>query len=104
MPMLRPYDRVPIYVPKCVEQERLAEEARGRAPWKKWGTYLAERCWGTVREDYSASGDAWNHLCLISREINTPRLIVRMERLGEHRWLAERLPHRITRAQREPAP
>ena len=43
------------------EQVRL-EEARARAaPWKKWGPYLSEREWGTVREDYSDSGDAWNY-------------------------------------------
>ena len=62
MPMLRPYDRVPLYIPKCEEQKRLIEESKGRAPWKKWGTYMAERCWGAVREDYSANGDAWNYL------------------------------------------
>jgi hypothetical protein len=43
------------------EQVRL-EEARARSvPWKKWGPYLSERQWGTVREDYSESGDAWNY-------------------------------------------
>ena len=31
-----------------------------RSPWKKWGPYLSERQWGTVREDYSENGDAWN--------------------------------------------
>ena len=42
------------------ERERL-EEARERGvPWKKWGPYLSERQWGTVREDYSEGGDAWN--------------------------------------------
>jgi hypothetical protein len=42
------------------EQERL-DEARGSGvPWKKWGPYLSERQWGTVREDYSENGDAWN--------------------------------------------
>ncbi len=34
----------------------------GAVPWKAWGPYLAERQWGTVREDYSAGGDAWNYL------------------------------------------
>jgi hypothetical protein len=43
------------------EQSRLQEDHEGRAPWKKWGPYLSERQWGTVREDYSASGDAWNY-------------------------------------------
>ena len=43
------------------EHDRL-EEARERAvPWKKWGPYLSERQWGTVREDYSEGGDAWNY-------------------------------------------
>jgi hypothetical protein len=38
------------------------EEARDRSvPWKQWGPYLSERQWGTVREDYSERGDAWNH-------------------------------------------
>ena len=32
-----------------------------RCPWKKWGPYLSERQWGTVREDYSENGDAWNY-------------------------------------------
>ena len=44
-----------------VEHDRLAEARAGTAPWKKWGPYLSERQWGTVREDYSESGDAWNY-------------------------------------------
>ena len=60
-------------MPKATEQPRTAEHARlaeatGRAeddlfsanPWYEWGPYLSERAWGTVREDYSESGDAWN--------------------------------------------
>ncbi len=43
------------------EKNRLQEAREGRAPWKKWGPYLSERQWGTVREDYSESGDAWNY-------------------------------------------
>jgi hypothetical protein len=44
-----------------IEQNRL-EEARGKkALWKKWGPYLSERQWGTVREDYSENGDAWSY-------------------------------------------
>lgn len=42
------------------EQQRL-QEARAGHPWKKWGPYLSERQWGTVREDYSDNGDAWNY-------------------------------------------
>src|SRR6478672_203311 len=44
------------------EQIRLDEARTEKAAWKKWGPYLSERQWGTVREDYSESGDAWNHL------------------------------------------
>jgi hypothetical protein len=44
-----------------MEQLRLDEARLGSAPWKKWGPYLSERQWGTVREDYSDSGDAWNY-------------------------------------------
>ncbi len=43
------------------EQKRLSEEEEG-VYWKKWGPYLSERSWGTVREDYSAAGDAWGYL------------------------------------------
>ena len=46
-------------VPVNAEQERLVESGNG-TPWKKWGPYLSERQWGTVREDYSECGDAWN--------------------------------------------
>src|SRR5215472_14781707 len=42
------------------ESSRLNEAGEGKAPWKKWGPYLSERQWGTVREDYSENGDAWN--------------------------------------------
>jgi hypothetical protein len=42
------------------EKQRLQQERTGKAPWKKWGPYLSERQWGTVREDYSTNGDAWN--------------------------------------------
>lgn len=42
------------------EQRRLTEAAAG-TPWRKWGPYLSERQWGTVREDYSPNGDAWNY-------------------------------------------
>ena len=40
---------------------RRLSEARVGVPWRKWGPYLSERQWGTVREDYSDSGDAWNY-------------------------------------------
>ena len=41
------------------ERRRLAEARSTRSPWKRWGPYLSERQWGTVREDYSAGGAAW---------------------------------------------
>jgi hypothetical protein len=45
------------------ERKRLAEPVGENfiPPWFKWGPYVAERAWGTVREDYSASGDAWSY-------------------------------------------
>ena len=43
------------------EQTRLDEAREQKTPWKKWGPYLSERQWGTVREDYSEGGDAWNY-------------------------------------------
>ena len=42
------------------EQQRLDDARQRKFPWKKWGPYLSERQWGTVREDYSEGGDAWN--------------------------------------------
>jgi len=44
----------------ATEKERLEEDRLQRAAWKKWGPYLSERQWGTVREDYSPDGNAWN--------------------------------------------
>jgi hypothetical protein len=46
--------------PDTAEQRRLAEAREKEVAWRKWGPYLSERQWGTVREDYSDSGDAWN--------------------------------------------
>jgi hypothetical protein len=43
------------------EQKRLNDAREAHIPWKKWGPYLSERQWGTVREDYSENGDAWNY-------------------------------------------
>jgi hypothetical protein len=43
------------------EADRLAEDTRRERNWKRWGPYLAERQWGTVREDYSDYGDCWNY-------------------------------------------
>ncbi len=43
------------------ESLRLEEARRQNVPWRKWGPYLSERQWGTVREDYSSNGDAWDY-------------------------------------------
>jgi hypothetical protein len=43
------------------EHLRLQEDRSAQAPWKRWGPYLSERQWGTVREDCSETGDAWNY-------------------------------------------
>ncbi len=44
------------------EHRRLEESRARKRHWKRWGPYVAERAWGTVREDYSADGAAWHHL------------------------------------------
>src|SRR5881392_884463 len=43
------------------ENDRLEEVRTLKVPWKKWGPYLSERQWGTVREDYSENGNAWDY-------------------------------------------
>jgi hypothetical protein len=45
-----------------VERSRVTGDVHEIARWRKWGPYLADRAWGTVREDYSAKGDAWTYL------------------------------------------
>lgn len=47
---------------KNPEKNRLDQQHTEEKDWLKWGPYLSERQWGTVREDYSAGGDAWNYL------------------------------------------
>src|ERR671925_75084 len=44
------------------EQQRLEEARQRTGHWKRWGPYLSERAWGTVREDYSPYGSAWEYL------------------------------------------
>jgi hypothetical protein len=46
---------------EVTEQKRLNEAREKGIPWKKWGPYLSERQWGTVREDYSKDGNAWDY-------------------------------------------
>src|SRR5262252_7147409 len=43
------------------ESTRLEQAHTANIPWKKWGPYFSERQWGTVREDYSHDGNAWNY-------------------------------------------
>jgi hypothetical protein len=50
-----------VTTPQSAEHTRLTDSLARRADWKEWGPYVAERAWGTVREDYSASGDAWTY-------------------------------------------
>src|SRR4029453_12318176 len=59
------------------EQTRLAQARDEKAPWRKWGPYLSERQGGTVREDYSENGDAWNFFTPAQDHS-------RAERWGEH--------------------
>ncbi len=50
-------------MPTTIEQQRLHESFNGPvAPWRKWGPYVSDRAWGTVREDYSPNGEAWDYL------------------------------------------
>jgi len=46
---------------KTAEAQRLDEAREQGVPWRQWGPYLSERQWGTVREDYSADGNAWDY-------------------------------------------
>jgi hypothetical protein len=47
--------------PRTAEETRLEEDRLRQAPWKRWGPYVSERSWGTVREDYSPYGHAWQY-------------------------------------------
>ncbi|HEX3472643.1 MAG TPA: glucosidase, partial [Silvibacterium sp.] len=54
-------ERPPLSYIEVTEQKRLNEAREQGVPWKKWGPYLSERQWGTVREDYSTNGNAWDY-------------------------------------------
>ncbi len=58
-PTRRAIDRTGGRTPAVHAEQARLQEARSGVPWRRWGPYLAERAWGTVREDYSANGDAW---------------------------------------------
>ena len=51
----------PVVAAASAESTRLQECHESQVPWKKWGPYLSERQWGTVREDYSEDGNAWDY-------------------------------------------
>ena len=46
---------------KTAEHKRLADSEARKADWKNWGPYVSDRAWGTVREDYSEYGEAWDY-------------------------------------------
>src|ERR1700753_3790395 len=56
--------RMPTVPTKSViaEKRRMANDKAGKENWRKWGPYVSERQWGTVREDYSPGGTAWDYL------------------------------------------
>src|SRR5262252_1543129 len=58
---MNPSQKSPIEYKETNEQRRLNDAREKGIPWKKWGPYLSERQWGTVREDYSQDGNAWNY-------------------------------------------
>src|ERR1700741_2486325 len=58
---MNPSQKSPIAYMETNEQRRLNDARDKGIPWKKWGPYLSERQWGTVREDYSSDGNAWDY-------------------------------------------
>ena len=77
------------------ESRRLQEARDGKQAWKKWGPYLSERQWGTVREDYSENGNAWDHFShdharssFADVERSTPRPHLPIANLHDERALA----------------
>ena len=50
-----------IHIKDTKERKRLVEDSNRKKYWKRWGPYLSDRQWGTVREDYSEDGNAWNY-------------------------------------------
>jgi hypothetical protein len=62
-----------MHLRSTAEHKRLEEAREGSKKWRRWGTYLAERQWGTVREDYSADGDAWSYFPFDHAHLRTYR-------------------------------
>jgi len=60
-PRKKPAPKIDPGFQDCTEQKRLNEAREVGTPWKRWGPYLSERQWGTVREDYSQDGNAWDY-------------------------------------------
>jgi hypothetical protein len=58
---MKSQEHSPLSYNEVTEQKRLNEAREKGIPWKKWGPYLSERQWGTVREDYSSDGNAWDY-------------------------------------------
>ena len=58
---MKPSGQTPLDYVQVEEQKRLNIAREQGVPWKKWGPYLSERQWGTVREDYSEDGNAWDY-------------------------------------------
>ncbi len=56
-----PQDKTVVETDSLKAEYNRLDKARAGVPWAKWGPYLSERQWGTVREDYSQNGDAWNY-------------------------------------------
>src|SRR6202790_3166233 len=57
-----PINRVARFPPMTAEHERLERDRQALEPWRRWGPYVSDRQWGTVREDYSPDGEAWDYL------------------------------------------
>jgi hypothetical protein len=66
---------VPTPCVDCTEQRRLNNAGNHGIPWKKWRPYLAERQWGTVRENYGQDGNAWDYLRNACSILPTGKLI-----------------------------
>ena len=58
---MKPSGQTPLEYVQVEEQKRLNVAREEGVPWKKWGLYLSERQWDTVREDYSEDGNAWDY-------------------------------------------
>ncbi|GAM25728.1 hypothetical protein SAMD00019534_089030 [Acytostelium subglobosum LB1] len=52
---------LPFYNNPCAEMQRLVDSAKRKTDWKSWGTYVSDREWSTVREDYSEGGNVWEY-------------------------------------------